>query len=372
MKFDLFSLLQKRDDSWGDRRVYDCLLEQIRLAEEIGLETAWFAEHHFNNYSLCPSPLVVIGYCAAFTQRIRLGTAVVVLPLYEPARLVQELALVDILTNGRLVIGVGAGYQELEFDRFRVDLKDNIAQSMEMLDIIELGLTQDQFSYDGKFYKLGPTQIAVKPMQKPMPEIWVAGLMGSPEFRERVATSGYVPFVTPSWNPTSSLAGGREAYDELYRSIGRDPATAPMSLMRFTHVTNDRREAIEAAERARYSSRLSLSLRLNYWNINGIYADEIAAKTEPPIEEMVDNFIIGDEEHCIQKIVEDYEIMRNSHIAFSVQMGGVPHERTMRTLEKLGTDVIPGVKKELARRGIKDVPPIVQQPRMAARQKAAE
>ena len=201
MKFDLFSLMQKRDDSWGDRQVYDGLLEQVRLAEQIGMETAWFAEHHFNNYSLCPSPLVVVGYCAGHTERIRLGTAVVVLPLYEPARLVQEIALVDVLSNGRLVLGVGSGYQPLEFERFRVDIDDRVAQSMEMLDIIELGLTQEQFSYDGRFYTLGPTQISVRPIQKPLPEIWVAGLMSNPDVQERVAMSGYVPFLTSSWNP---------------------------------------------------------------------------------------------------------------------------------------------------------------------------
>jgi len=372
MKFDLFSLMQKRDDSWTGEKVFGRLLEQIRLGERIGLETSWFAEHHFNNYSLCPSPLVLAAWCAGKTEKIRLGTAVLVAPLYEPVRVLQEIAMVDTLSGGRLVVGIGSGYQDYEFERFRVKLPDAVDRTLEMLDIIEMGLTQDQFSYDGKFYKLPPTQIAVKPVQKPMPEIWVAGLMSVPKVQKRVAESGYVPFLTPAWNPTTILLPARKAYDEIYRSIGLDPAQQPLSLMRFTHITKSKTEAREAAERARYSSRLSLALRLNYAKINGIYVEEAPAKAEIPIEEMERNYLVGDAETVIERIIKDWEIMRHSHVAFNVQLGGVPHERTMRTLEEIGSTVIPGVRKELARRGVTKTPDIRQQPLMAVRKQAAE
>ena len=365
MKFDLFSLMQKRDESWSGTDVFNDLTDSIKVGEEMGLETAWFAEHHFNNYSLCPSPLVVAAHCAGFTSKIRLGTAVVVLPLYDPIRLAQEIALVDTLSNGRLVVGIGSGYQEYEFERFRTRLEDNLAVTMETLDIIELALTRDKFSYHGKHFQYPETQIAIKAIQKPLPEIWVAGLMNSPLMQERVARSGYVPFLTPSWSPTSSLVKVRKAYDDLYRKIGKDPKDLPLSLMRFIHVTGDKAEARDAAERARYSSRLSLALRLKYAKIEGIYVEEAAFQDEPPIEEMVDNYIIGDAETCIEKILNDHELVAPSHIAFNVQLGGVPHDRVMKTLEQIGSHVIPGVQKELARRGEGEVPEIRQQPAMA-------
>lgn len=369
MKFDLFSLLQKRDESWTDRGTYDSVAENVKLAEQIGFETAWFAEHHFNNYSLCPSPLFACTYMAGMTSKIRLGTSILVLPLYEPARIVQEIGQADVITNGRLVVGVGSGYQDYEFQRFRVRIDEAIDRTMEILDMIELGLSQDVFSYNGKHYQLPPTQVAVRPIQKPLPEIWVAGLMGHPKVQKRVAESGYVPFLTPSWNHISTLTKARQAYDDVYRSIGRDPAELPLSLMRFVHVTDSKAEARDAAERARYSSRLSLSLRLNYAKINGIYVEEQAAQNEPPIEQMEKNYIIGDAETCAQRILEDYDVMRHSHVAFNVQLGGVPHARTMKTLEALGSKVIPAVEKEFKRRGTKF--PVIRQKPLATHPKAA-
>ncbi|MDH3688964.1 MAG: LLM class flavin-dependent oxidoreductase [Gammaproteobacteria bacterium] len=369
MKFDLFSLMQKRDETWTAGDVFDDMVDTVRLGEQIGMETAWFAEHHFNNYSLCPSPLMAAAYCAGQTSRIRLGTAVVVLPLYQPLRLLQEIGMVDVMSNGRLVVGIGSGYQDYEFQRFGVKLAENVDHTLEILDILELGLTQDEFAYTGRYYKYPATQIAIKPIQQPMPEIWVAGLMSHPKVQKRVAQSGYVPMLTPSWNPMSSLIAVRDSYRDINRSIGRDSASLPLGLMRFIHVTNSREEAIDAAERARYSSRASLSLRLDYAKFNGIYVEDSPAKNEPPIEEMVENYIIGDVEHCIEKIVKDHDVMLHSHMLCNVQLGGVPHRRVMRTMEALGNDIIPGVQKELAKRGVTD--PVIDQQPLVSRSSAA-
>ena len=369
MKFDLFSLMQKRDETWSAGDVFRDLDDHVRLAEQAGFETAWFAEHHFFNYCLCPSPLLAAAYFAGRTERIRLGTAVVVLPLYEPTRLVQEIGMVDTLSNGRLVLGVGSGYQPFEFERFRLSLDEAVDRTMEVLDIIELGLGEGELEYDGQYYQYPKTTIASRSVQRPLPEIWVAGLMSHPKVQRRVAQSGYVPMLTPSWNPMSTMVKARDAYRELYRSIGRDPADLPLGLMRFVHVTNHRKQALEAAERARYSSRVSLSFRLDYGRLNGIYAEDLESKGEPPLEEMVENYIIGDVEHCIEKIVEDYELMHHSHVLFNVQLGGVSRDGVLETLEALGADVIPGVQKELASRGARD--PVISQSPAATATEAA-
>ncbi|MBT5415935.1 MAG: LLM class flavin-dependent oxidoreductase [Rhodospirillaceae bacterium] len=365
MKFDLFNLMQKRDESWKDTDVFDDVKDQIMLAEETGMETAWFAEHHFNNYSLCPSPLMAAAWAAGFTSKIRVGSAVLVLPLYNPMRVAQEIAMVDTVSNGRFVLGVGSGYQEYEFVRFGTKLSANIETTMEILDIIELALTQAVFKYDGKHFQIPETQIAIKSVQKPMPETWVAGLLNVPTMQERVARSGYVPFLTPSWSPIESLNRVHETYGSIYERIGKDPAKQPLSIMRFTHITDSKDEARDAAERARYSSRVSLALRLKYEKFNGIYVEEAPAQDEPSLDEMVDNYLIGDSETVIEKILHDHEVLGHSHVAFNLQLGGVPHDRVMKTLEKLGSDVIPGVKKALKERGADEAPVIRQQPQFA-------
>ena len=126
MEFGIFNLMGAREADKPTAQVFGEVAEQTRLADELGYTIAWFAEHHFSNYCLCASPLMMITHCAAVTQKIRLGTAVVVLPLYNPARLAAEIATADALSNGRLNLGVRGGFQPYEFERFGFDIKDNI------------------------------------------------------------------------------------------------------------------------------------------------------------------------------------------------------------------------------------------------------
>ena len=102
MEFGVFILAQQRGYHQTSQQVINNAVEQTVIAEAAGFDTAWYAEHHFNNYSLCPSPLMMVAHCAPITKQIRLGTAVVVLPLYNPARLAAEIATADALSNGRL------------------------------------------------------------------------------------------------------------------------------------------------------------------------------------------------------------------------------------------------------------------------------
>lgn len=361
MRFDLFCLMQQPDASWSSADVYTDVVEHVRLAEQMGFETAWFAEHHFSNYSICASPLMAVAYMAGLTDRIGLGTGTVVAPMYEPMRLVQEIGMADQMSNGRLVLGIGSGYQGYEFERFRLNLDEAVERTLEILDIIELALTEESFEYAGRHYTIPRTQVAARTHERRVPPIWVAGLINHEQVQRRLARSGYVPMVAGAWRPLASYAPAREKLDEIYRSFGRDPLGMPLGVMRFVHVTDNKSEALEAARCARRSSRISLAFRHGYATLQGIFVDDLEAKDEPPLEEMVDNYIIGDVEHCIRKIVEDWEVMRHSHLLCNVQIGGVPREGVLRTLEALGSDILPAVEKELARRGAVQ-PAIVQRP----------
>src|SRR5438105_964058 len=174
MEFGIFNLMGAREADKSAAQVFAEVAEQTRLADQLGYQTAWFAEHHFSNYCLCASPLMMVAHCAAITQRIRLGTAVLVLPLYNPARLAAEIASADALSQGRLSLGIGSGYQPYEFDRFGVDLKPNLEMTEEFCDILDRAFSQDFFSYEGKHYQLPETHIPARALQRPVP-IWVAG-----------------------------------------------------------------------------------------------------------------------------------------------------------------------------------------------------
>src|SRR5260370_27933186 len=111
MEFGVFNVMGSRDPAKPPAEVFAEVAEQTRVADEFGYAIAWFAEHHFSNYCLCASPLMLVAHCASITKRIRLGTAVVVLPLYNPARLAAEIATAAPLSEGPLVLAGCAGSQ---------------------------------------------------------------------------------------------------------------------------------------------------------------------------------------------------------------------------------------------------------------------
>src|SRR5260370_20371744 len=126
MEFGIFNLMGSREADKPTAQVFGEVAEQTRLADELGYTIAWFAEHHFSNYCLCASPLMMVAHCASITKKIRLGTAVVVLPLYNPAPLAAEIATADALSTGRLSLGVGSGNQPSGFHRCAAALKPNL------------------------------------------------------------------------------------------------------------------------------------------------------------------------------------------------------------------------------------------------------
>ena len=169
MEFGVFLLAQQRGYHQSSEHVIRNTIEQTIMAEQAGFSSAWYAEHHFNNYSLSPSPLMTIAHIAAKTRTIRLGTAVCILPLYNPSRLLAEIGFVDTVSNGRLDLGVGSGYQEFEFERFGVKIAESGAIYNEFMDVLPLGLTQKTFEYHGKYLDIPPSSIAVRCLQQVLP-----------------------------------------------------------------------------------------------------------------------------------------------------------------------------------------------------------
>src|SRR5437660_86497 len=170
----LLGSLEEDFSGLGQSEMSGAAIDQLH--PELSLELADIAcsaDHHFNHYSLCPSPLMMVAHCAGLTKRIRLGTAVCVLPLYHPARLLGEIGFADTVSGGRLDLGIGSGYQQFEFDRFGVDLKNSHSLFAELYDVLEAGMKEHVFSYSGQHLQIPPTSIAVRTVQKPMPPIWV-------------------------------------------------------------------------------------------------------------------------------------------------------------------------------------------------------
>jgi alkanesulfonate monooxygenase SsuD/methylene tetrahydromethanopterin reductase-like flavin-dependent oxidoreductase (luciferase family) len=111
MDFGLFNLMGYRTEGASTREILQDTVEKTKIADQGGMGVSWFAEHHFSNYGICGSPLMMAANCAPQTKRIKLASGILVMPLYSPVRVVEEIAMVDALSEGRLIVGVGTGYQ---------------------------------------------------------------------------------------------------------------------------------------------------------------------------------------------------------------------------------------------------------------------
>jgi alkanesulfonate monooxygenase SsuD/methylene tetrahydromethanopterin reductase-like flavin-dependent oxidoreductase (luciferase family) len=339
MKLSLFNLMTQRDDTTTPRQIFEDTLAMVRLADEIGFDAAWFAEHHFSNYSICPSPAMMAAYCAGVTNRIRLGAAVHVLPLYNPVRLVQELALLDVQSGGRAVIGLGSGYQKYEFDRYHRKLSEKFEVSMEIWDIVEMGLRDGRIEYRGKYFEIPDSPLSLRPLQQPMPEIFVTGL--EPAVLQRTAKSGHIPFITAGWRGMSLLKDMHKHLRSQYQAAGVSPDAMPLAVQQYVYVTDDKKEALDIADRARTVARIVTAMRAGDPVLLGHFIQAPPLPDEPPLETFLDNLVIGDPHYVAEKLATEISALGTTHLSCFMQIGSVDGKRATLSLRRFATDVIP-------------------------------
>ncbi|MSO75580.1 MAG: LLM class flavin-dependent oxidoreductase [Alphaproteobacteria bacterium] len=341
MRFGLFNLSPARRTDASVPVVIRGVLDQVRLAEALGFDIAWFAEHHFANLSISPSPLMAAAWCGAKTERIRVGPGVVVLPLYQPMRLVEEIAYADILTEGRLVLGVGSGSHHHEFRGFAMDVKTAHGRFEEAMDILEMAFDRGEVAYAGKHFQVPPTTLSLRPVQRPSPPIYVAGLARDAAVARRIGARGYTPFASAQWLPTAAVAATRKLYEAGYGLAGRDPASMPYAIQRLIFLTDSKHEAWEVAEQARYTYRVVTALKAGTGQFDGCRVGEVPQAGEQTIEAILAHAMIGDAERVAAMLAQDIEQVRPSHISLFMQFGDLSSARVLRSLETFGRQVLP-------------------------------
>src|SRR6266540_5028118 len=212
MRFGLFfQAPEATGQSHAER--YAEMFDLIALAESLGFDVAWLAEIHFGGaFSLLANPLMAVPVIAQRTKRIRIGTAVTLLPLHHPLSCAEQAATADLLSGGRLEFGVGRGSIPTQFHGFRVPVAENRARFDEALEIIRLAWTQPRFSYRGRFYEIEDIEVVPKPLQRPHPPIRVAV-----HTEESFGHIGDLGLPIYSGTTTTPLPQLRE-YMQLYRS----------------------------------------------------------------------------------------------------------------------------------------------------------
>lgn len=165
-------------EPYPHRDVHARVTREIQEADALGFDIAWIAEHHFSNqYGILPDPFTYIAYLATKTKRIRLGSAVMTLPLYNPVRIVENAAFVDILTEGRLILGLGSGYRPYEFEGLGIGFEERREIQEEALPLVLEALHQRQIDHEGKYFRhnvTGDYEIFPAGVQEPHPPLYMA------------------------------------------------------------------------------------------------------------------------------------------------------------------------------------------------------
>ncbi|WP_158816864.1 LLM class flavin-dependent oxidoreductase [Methylocapsa sp. S129] len=344
MRFGLFNLMNQLHID--QKEVFGGTIDSVKLADQMGFDVAWFAEHHFANYSLCPSPLMMAGAVARETKNIKVGPAVIVAPLYNPIRVAEEVALLDQLSEGRAVLGMGCGYQRFEFEAFGADLSERQERMLEIWRIIDQAVHQNRFSFTGDKYQLPDVTQAIR-LYRPrrLDTFFVAW---TPEIIKHAIAVDAVPFCSVGWGNSAALKALYDRVAEEYATAGADLRTRRFAAQRFVYVTDDRDELRKAAEGIRYVGRCGGHMRVGAQVMEGHIIADRPLNGEPTLEAIIEGVPIGSPEVVAERIVGEIRSIGITDFSCFMWPAGIPARSALRSMERFGSEVLPLVNKALA------------------------
>ncbi len=218
-------IFQNTNRHTTDQDVYQHERALARMAEPLGFESIWTVEHHFTDYTMCPDPLQFLTYMAGCTESVKLGTMVVVLPWHDPLRVAEQVAMLDNLSNGRLILGLGRGAGRVEFDGFRQSMEDSRPRFVESAQCVLQGLESGYCEYHGEFVNQPRVAIRPAPYASFKGRTYAAAV--SPESVEIMARLGIGLLVIPQ-KPWDAVEEEISRYQTLYREINNEDPPAPI------------------------------------------------------------------------------------------------------------------------------------------------
>jgi luciferase family oxidoreductase group 1 len=338
MNFGTFLLMQS-PSARPSQEIYARGVEIAQAAETLGFRNVWLAEHHFSTYGYLSRPAQLATYIAARTTRLRVGTAVIVVPLHHPLVVAEEIATLDLLAGGRVDVGLGRGYQHYEFERFGLELSSSRARWEEAVDVILEALTGRPFTYDGKFFKIPETTVFPRPLQQPRPPIWITAQ--SPDSVEAAVRRGFNVLTGGFGIPIERTAEFRRLFDRVVAEVEPAPPLE-VGVQRAVYVTDSESDARAAAEEARWNMRVTLSLRNHYERVEQGRAIALPAPREPTTDDLLDRFlVIGTPDTCIRQIERIRDLVGITHFNCSFWFGDLEQGRVLRSMELFAREVMP-------------------------------
>ncbi len=219
MKLGIYSSIANPPRGDDIDRCIDEVIAEAQLAEQAGFDACFFGEHHQDKDGFLPSPLIMATAVACHTQTLRVGTSVILLPLHHPVKVAEDVVTLDLVSKGRVILGVGLGYQAADFRAFNVPIKERVSRLEESVEIIRLCWAGEPFSFHGKHFDLEDVQVRPRPYQQPAPPLLIGASNPPGARRAGKMADGFVSTPSTGLEATVELI---DTYREAASETGRD------------------------------------------------------------------------------------------------------------------------------------------------------
>ena len=315
-------------------------LEEAVLAEQLGFDNVWASEHHFSEDSWNPSPLTFLAAVASRTERVRVGTYVLLLPFHNPLRVAEDIAVLDNISQGRVDLPVGVGSAAEEFHTFGIPFNERLGRTFEALRVIERCFAGEVFSHKGKYYEFPDLRMTTTPVQRPGPPIWVAS-MGDQSVAW-TARRGY--------HLAAGAGRGHAKYEELLVRFGHDRAKRQVASIPIrVHLAETRAKAWDEAE-----AGLHQVLHFYRTRVDAQSATSVTGVLDrlPPVGEFRDlpgighrgtPFVVGTLDE-VGVALAPYRDKRLTHLSLNFHQPGMETSAVRRSMETFARELMPAIK----------------------------
>lgn len=351
MKVGLNSLMQNIGAPESDGAVIADELDLALRAEDLGFDSVWAVEHHFSGYSIQPNPLIWLTYLAARTTTIQLGSAVIVLPWHNPARVAGEISMLDHLCDGRYVAGIGRGLGRLEFEGLGASMDDSRAVFSEGIEMIAAAMESGHIEHDGEVVKQPPRSLRPHPRASLEGRLYASAV--SPESAAAAARLGAGILINPQ-KPWHKIAEDMAAYrDEFRAHHDGEPPRPIASCQVYCHEDAAVAEEVARREMGRYYASVLAHYEMTGDHFDGTKGYEYYARLSEQLQnlgesDIVDRYlqtqVFGDPGQCIEQIEKIVEVTGCDHFIGLFRFSEIDRQTALESAGLFAREVIPAVK----------------------------
>lgn len=341
MKFSLFAHMERQNAEQEHTQLYDDFLELCTMADEGGMHAIWTGEHHGMEFTIAPNPFITIADIARHTKHVKLGTGTIIAPFWHPIRLAGEAAMTDLVTGGRLELGIARGAYAYEYERM-VPGMDAWQAGQRMRESAPLlrKLWQGDCAHEGDFYNFPATTSAPKPYQADGPPIWIAAR--DPNSHEFAVQNGFNVQVTPLWQGMDEISSLMERFNDA--CDGYNGTRPKIMLLHHTYVASDSADVeLAANELSRFYNYFGAWFQnkrpVSQGLIKTLTDQDIANNELMSADNLKRDLTIGTSREVIDQI-KRYEDLGYDEYSFWID-NGMSFDRKQASLKRFIDEVMP-------------------------------